>query len=230
MAGRGTGVGRAGRAGAGQHRRRHAAGSRACTPLIAWGVNVAGFMRAELGIGEAARQALAALDEAGIPALPVEGRYVPSSRQAADVQVRPTADAPYAINLVCVSPDVLEQWVAGVEPAFFDGRRTIGFWWWEVARIPDQFHPSFDLVDEVWCGSRFVRDTFAAGTSKPVIQVTIPVVVPEPPRLTREQLMVPSDFLFLFLFDFNSVLERKNPLGLVEAFTRAFAPGTARRC
>ncbi len=81
-----------------------------------WGVNVAGFMRAELGIGEAARQALAALDEAGIPALPVEGRYVPSSRQAADVQVRPSADAPYAINLVCVSPDVLEQWVAGVEP------------------------------------------------------------------------------------------------------------------
>ena len=31
--------------------------------------------------------------------------------------------------------------------------------------------------------------------------------------------------MFLFVFDFFSVLERKNPLGLIEAFTRAFRPG-----
>ena len=32
-------------------------------------------------------------------------------------------------------------------------------------------------------------------------------------------------FAFLFVFDFFSTLQRKNPIGLVEAFTRAFAPG-----
>ena len=32
-------------------------------------------------------------------------------------------------------------------------------------------------------------------------------------------------FTFLFAFDFNSVIERKNPLGLVEAFCQAFEPG-----
>ncbi len=31
--------------------------------------------------------------------------------------------------------------------------------------------------------------------------------------------------MFLFLFDFLSCLERKNPLGIIEAFVRAFVPG-----
>ena len=34
-----------------------------------------------------------------------------------------------------------------------------------------------------------------------------------------------DDFIFLFAFDYNSVFKRKNPLDLIEAFTRAFAPG-----
>jgi SAM-dependent methyltransferase len=36
---------------------------------------------------------------------------------------------------------------------------------------------------------------------------------------------LPEGFLFLFIYDFMSVLERKNPLALIEAFRRAFAPG-----
>jgi glycosyltransferase involved in cell wall biosynthesis len=36
---------------------------------------------------------------------------------------------------------------------------------------------------------------------------------------------LPEDrFLFLFMFDFMSILERKNPLGLFEAFRKAFKP------
>jgi SAM-dependent methyltransferase/glycosyltransferase involved in cell wall biosynthesis len=196
------------------------------TPAPApWGVNVAGFLRAELGIGEAARHALAALDEARIPAMPVEGTFVPNSRQGADVAVVGAAEAPYAVNLLCVNPDVLETWAAGVDPSFFAGRRTIGFWWWEVERVPDHFRASLNLVDEVWCGSQFVMDAFAPISPKPVVRVRMPVVVPPVAPMTRAELQVPGDFLFLFLFDFNSALARKNPLGLVEAFKRAFAPG-----
>ena len=36
---------------------------------------------------------------------------------------------------------------------------------------------------------------------------------------------LPDGFTFLFLFDFCSTLQRKNPLGLIEAFMRAFEPG-----
>jgi SAM-dependent methyltransferase len=45
--------------------------------------------------------------------------------------------------------------------------------------------------------------------------------------MTRAELGMPDEdsFTFLFVFDYRSVFRRKNPLGLVEAFKRAFEPG-----
>ena len=43
--------------------------------------------------------------------------------------------------------------------------------------------------------------------------------------MTRERLHLPSNFLFLFVFDYFSIIERKNPIGLIGAFDRAFKPG-----
>jgi glycosyltransferase involved in cell wall biosynthesis len=43
--------------------------------------------------------------------------------------------------------------------------------------------------------------------------------------LTRQRFGIDERFMFLFVFDFMSVMKRKNPLGLIEAFTSAFAEG-----
>jgi glycosyltransferase involved in cell wall biosynthesis len=43
--------------------------------------------------------------------------------------------------------------------------------------------------------------------------------------LTRQRFGLDERFMFLFVFDFMSVMKRKNPLGLIEAFTSAFAEG-----
>jgi hypothetical protein len=55
--------------------------------------------------------------------------------------------------------------------------------------------------------------------------VPLPVEAPARPLLTRADLNLPEGFVFLFSFDFLSIPERKNPFGLVDAFTKAFAPG-----
>jgi glycosyltransferase involved in cell wall biosynthesis len=57
-----------------------------------------------------------------------------------------------------------------------------------------------------------------------VIALPPPVAVPAS-GAAPERLGVPEGFLFLFAFDYSSTIERKNPVGLIEAFTRAFAPG-----
>ena len=44
------------------------------------------------------------------------------------------------------------------------------------------------------------------------------------------RLGVPDGFLFLFVFDYLSTVQRKNPVGLIEAFKRAFAPGEGLSC
>jgi hypothetical protein len=54
-----------------------------------------------------------------------------------------------------------------------------------------------------------------------------PVVVPETaPEIGRPELGLPEDrYVFLFCLDLLSVVERKNPVGAIEAFKQAFSPG-----
>src|SRR5262249_13816363 len=62
------------------------------------------------------------------------------------------------------------------------------------------------------------------------IAMPMPVVPPAPaPGADRAALGLPDGFLFGFVFDYGSVAARKNPLGLVEAFRRAFPAGGDER-
>src|SRR4051812_11181890 len=110
-------------------------------------------------------------------------------------------------------------------PHAFRGRRVVGLWWWEVMAFPARWLRAFDAVDEVWVGSRFVADALAAVSPVPVVAIPMPVATPRPARGGRAALGLPDGFAFGFVFDYASVVERKNPLGLIEAFRRAFPPG-----
>lgn len=190
-----------------------------------WGVNVAGFLQSELGIAEAARAVISGLDAARVPLLPVHGDWRPNSRQDHAYAMLDTRDAAFPVNIVCVNADVLAAWAQAAGPDFFAGRYTIGFWWWEVDTFPEQWLPAFDLVDEVWVASQHVADSIAPVAGVPVIKLVMPFDPPLMRLRSRAELRLPDDFLFMFAFDFHSVLERKNPLGVIEAFKRAFAPG-----
>jgi glycosyltransferase involved in cell wall biosynthesis len=192
---------------------------------VPWGVNVAGYFRSELGVGQAARLAVAALDSAEVPLLPVHGRSVPSSRQEHEFTSLAADAARFPVNLVCVNADGLHDFREEVGERFFDGRYTIGMWWWEVSRFPASMHASFALLDEVWVGSEHVAAALSAASPVPVYRVTLPVVRPRVEALSRERLGLPEGPLFLFMFDYHSIFERKNPLATIDAFKRAFAPG-----
>ena len=78
-------------------------------------------------------------------------------------------------------------------------------------------------MDEVWVGSRFAADSIERATEKPVTVVPVPASPPGA-TMSREMLGLPQGFMFLFVFDYFSVFERKNPLAIVEAFVRGFSP------
>ena len=191
-----------------------------------WGVNVAGFLRSELGVGEAARTVITALDARGVPVMPVHGAYVPSSRQGhAFAFVNPSA-APFGVNLICVNADELPAFLDDAGPRFSENRYTIGFWWWEATTFPERSRGAFELVDEVWVGSEHVAQALTPVSPVPVVKVRIPVTMPAIVPVARDQLGLPEGYLFLFMFDFHSVIERKNPMAVIEAFTDAFEPGS----
>lgn len=186
------------------------------------GIRVAGYFRAETGVGEQGRLAVAAAEYAGIPT----STYVDmtsASRQEHDFVEEQRSDL--NVNLVCVNADELPGFAARVGQAFFERRYTIGLWAWEIEEFPAQFSGSFDYVDEVWASSEFARSAVAAKTSKPVIAYPIPIVAP---RVVRQSVQsdfgIPPGYRFLFCFDLTSIPARKNPLGLIEAFGRAFRP------
>ena len=62
----------------------------------------------------------------------------------------------------------------------------------------------------------------------PVRHVPIPIAEPESPHRDRASFESLADVgdrpLFITVFDHFSVTERKNPLGVIEAFRLAFAP------
>jgi glycosyltransferase involved in cell wall biosynthesis/SAM-dependent methyltransferase len=187
------------------------------------GVNLAGYFDAVLGVGEAARQLIAALQTQHIEVAPIGVTSSASPRE--DGLAPETAEPRFPVNLICVNADMVPAFVQQVGADFFEGRHSIGYWWWEVTSFPERWYGSFQYLDEVWAGSRFVAESLAQVSPVPVVRMAPPVEVADPPPLSRGQLGLPEGFVFLYLFDYNSVFERKNPLAVVEAFTRAFEPG-----
>ena len=195
-----------------------------------WGVNVVGYFRSELGIGEAARQVVAALDAVGVPLLPVTDTTMPLNRQGHAYGPRDPADARFPVNLICMNADVLREFAEQAGADFFSGRYSIGLWFWEVVALPGRSGcRSFALLDEVWAPTRSRRRCAGPGVADPGApdpdSGRLPAIVPR----SRADLGLPEGFMFLFSFDYHSVFERKNPLAVVEAFRRAFAAGRRTR-
>ncbi len=190
------------------------------------GVNVVGHLQAELGLGEVGRLVIAGLDARGVPTLPVQTSRRSTARHGHNFATVLPHEAGFPITITCVNPDTMGAISRELGRSFFTERYSIGYWWWEVdGPTPFSWRPQFDLVDEVWVGSRYVADSFGAELRRPVHRMILPVSVPQPPALGRAELGLPEGFLFLFMFDYASVMARKNPIGAAEAFRRSFDPG-----
>ncbi len=128
------------------------------------------------------------------------------------------------INVIHFNPDVFIENISGFGLEQFEGRYNVGMFWWETSKACFAHRLGADLLDEVWVATPYLRDVFAAVTDKPVHVVGMAV-----PRIadvgwaSRRYFELPEEaFTFVFTFDGASRFTRKNPLGAVEAFQRAF--------
>jgi glycosyltransferase involved in cell wall biosynthesis len=193
-------------------------------------VEVIGLFRAELGVGEAARRSASALRSAGVVHRTTGWHRASASRESAvapesSLDLRGKSD----VAIINVNADVL-AWISDdLGPTHLHGRYRIGAWFWELSKFPKARYPAFDLVDEVWAATRFMRDAISESSPVPVVHMPVPLVAPVVADITRAELGLDERFTFLFVFDLLSVSGRKNPIGLIDAYTRAFAPGDGAR-
>ena len=186
-------------------------------------MNVVGHFLGDFGMAEAARSLVTAAGAAGVRMALVSAH--PNDARGTDVRF---ADAigkatPYPVNVLCVNANDTAQLVDQLGPEVIGGHYTIGFWFWELARLPAAWLGAVDRVDEIWVASGFVAETMRAATSKPVRIVRLAVdATPARPYRRSEFGLADDPYTFLFTFNFNSYVARKNPLGTIHAFRQAF--------
>ena len=192
-------------------------------PMIVGGVNLVGYYGAETGVGEGARSNLRIIRATGVP-YSVTNELDPRS---SNIEVLPEIVGetnPYFTNLITINADGLVSF-ANKYGSYLKGHFNIGYWAWELSEFPREWAKSFGYLDEVWTPSKFTRDSVAAISPIPV-RVVPHAIDPNhscqgPADRSKFQLQ-PDVFVFLFYFDFESYLDRKNPFGLIKAFKQAF--------
>lgn len=187
------------------------------------GANLAGYFTAELGVGELGRLVVDAARAAGLPTVTVENDGTQSRREADFV---PGDDAVrYPVTIAGVTQDEFVAWDRATDGALTRERYVIGVWAWELDAFP-VIPEALRLVDEIWAISDFSRRAIQAVVDVPVHEFPMPIREARPaPELDRGPLGIPDGPYWLFAFDFFSVLKRKNPLGLLEAYRKAFPGG-----
>ncbi len=177
-------------------------------------------------MAEAARSLVSAARAAGVRVALVSAGV--GDQQGADLRFSDAigVDTPHPINVVCVNANDTARLMDRLGSGMTGGHYNIGFWFWELARFPAAWQEAIDRVDEIWVASGFVGDAIAASTTKPVRTVRL-AVDSTPSRAYRraEFGLVDEAFTFLFTFDFNSYVARKN----VGHHAEALGPGADER-
>ncbi len=194
------------------------------------GLNLVGPARGEFGLAENMRAFARACLEGGIPCAVRDLNLALRTRQG-DVSLAEhfAEEAPHDCSVFFLNPDSRQLYDQSLDAVVFE-RTTldfrhykIGYWFWELEKIPTQWDYAMSKVDEIWVATEFVATAIRAVTDKPVIKIPTPIAFGVTGDYDRRYFDLPEDkFLFLFSFDFNSFSARKNPHGLVRAFRKAF--------
>ena len=188
------------------------------------GVNLAGYIRAEMGLGQAARGMATALEAANIPFNILNFESGNKGRHGDHSWVRKeVTDSDYDVTIMVINPNSIFNARAHLPKTIFLNRYVIGYWFWELPKIPVDWLDAFSLVNEVWAPSSFVQAAVVPKCSVPVVRVPPVVTVDTSNAFSREYFDLPEKrFIFLTMCDTGSVFERKNPLGAIGAFKKAF--------
>ncbi|HWA10206.1 MAG TPA: glycosyltransferase family 4 protein [Opitutaceae bacterium] len=191
------------------------------------GLNIAGFLTADLGVGESARCMVRAADAARLPVALVPLKLHCKNRLGDDTYAARLQERnPHDVNVFHLDPPSSGDIDHHHGRSFRAGKHNVAYWAWELPDFPDAWMPAFDFFDEVWCPSDFTREAIAMKSPVPVLTMPHAIAFERPAGNFRPRFQLPADpFLFLFVYDLNSYSERKNPRAVIEAFRQSGLAG-----
>jgi glycosyltransferase involved in cell wall biosynthesis len=176
------------------------------------GIAIKSFILSEIGLGQASRNIIKAIDSEGVPVslhdYPLKGRS--SVREYAD---RIDKKRRSKFQLVVLPPTELKR--CGRIPKEV---HSILYPYWELPRLNPKWVRKAQAFHEIWAPSRYIEKMFLDAGFRTTL-------VPQPLRIPELIDPVPhrdSKLRILTYFDFDSRPARKNIHGTIQAFQQAF--------
>lgn len=191
-------------------------------------VNLAGYLSVPSGMGESGRSMRSTLGSADVE-LSVMTLPNPLAENASIPERPEVFGWPFAcadVSITVANADTVHE-VGAFLPNTYWAKRNIGYWVWETSELPSRFKDSQERFHEIWTPSRYSANALSATIERPVqvLPHTLNFAAIERAKPNRRKFKLPEQgTLYGFMFDPNSVLERKNVAGLIEAFRKAFRP------
>ncbi|GEA12736.1 glycosyltransferase [Alteromonas sp. KUL49] len=185
--------------------------------LVPGGVNLVGYSRGRLGLGEDLRGYASLLDSLKV------NYTVYHIGHPTDDPIsynHPKEDKiKYDRSIFFLNAIELSKFVSTYGDITKSFGRSVAIPPWELSEAPIEWKSTLSQFEEVWGISRFT--TSALKNVCPNVKYSAPVVLPlsDRSRLTKSR---DSLFRFAFIFDAGSYEARKNPLAVIRSFQSAF--------
>jgi glycosyltransferase involved in cell wall biosynthesis len=190
------------------------------------GVDVIGSLTSEHGLGEAGRLLVSALRDTdeeistiSFSPVGIRGKHPFLANN----------ESKFYLTIVALNPEQSRDLWKDYGEGLRNNRYVIGQWFWELEIAPPWYAGAFreKIVDELWAPTRFIEEMLktCVPANVPVKYMPLPFECPVVSEdFSFETVGLARKFTFLFTFDFGSVMKRKNPDGVIEAFKKAFVP------
>nr|HRQ80541.1 glycosyltransferase [Azospirillaceae bacterium] len=188
----------------------------------AYPIAIAGQLTTASGLGEGARLSLQALLDQGFDVRAAD--VSPAFDQSDFAMPLPPPPRPGegGALIVHVNAPYLPFALRCLGSGAVRGRRVIGYWAWELPRLPDDWRHGFPFAHEIWVPSRFTAEAVAAAGLQARV-TPHPLPPPAPAVYGRAHFGLPDDaFIVASFFHMGSSFSRKNPTASIAAFRSAF--------
>jgi glycosyltransferase involved in cell wall biosynthesis len=186
------------------------------------GVNVFGYFDSDIGMGESTRglaQAVSLLRP--VNRVPLCTSQLREGTELSHLFQR--FDYLSDTNVFVSYPHQREDLLGMMRPEQLAGRRNIAHLAWEQKDANPWWKVVYDRYDEIWTISEFAATPFRKMFPGRIRVVANVLDFERFPRREEPSTRRKDEFLkYLFVFDANSSMERKNPEGVIDAFTKAF--------
>ncbi|KAG8150525.1 glycosyltransferase [Burkholderia catarinensis] len=188
------------------------------------GVNVIGHFCYPSGLRVSVEALVKGMQEAGVQ---TSLRDLRTDRKDDPYHVNFFGTEDFDVTIIHTQPEPFFSSAFELSDLLERAQRTyrIAYWYWEFDSVPDSWTAHASGVDEVWTATEFVAQGLRNRLSIPVKTIFPGVQLGEYRRRDRSYFGLKDDeYTFLFTFHMMSVMERKNPMGLIRAFSEAFRP------